>query len=800
MRAAIEGVREPFCCYGCILALQITRARGEHGAAAVILIRLGLAIFFSMNVMMVSMPTYAPYIYGADAVPTDGALFQVLRVLALVFTAPVLFLLGGPILTSALQAMRRGAPNTDALIVVGTGAAYALSVVNTVGREGAVYFDTAAMLLVLVTLGRYLEARARAEAGAAVGAHLAPAPALATRMVGPCENLPRSETVDKLPPRPRIDAAPFDKEGSRGICPNGSPANSPLTPGHVEHVSPDALVPDDVVRVAPGEAFPADGVVLDGVGGVDESALTGESRPVVKEPGSPVASGASSIDGLFLVRVTARAAESAAARIAALLDAARRERARAERLADRVAAVMVPAVITVAALAAGFWALRAGPDRGILVGLAVLVVACPCGLGIATPVAVWTGLVTAARRGVIIRSAAVLERTGAIEHVFFDKTGTLTERTPRLVAIEPAPGSALSRRELLQIAAALEAGLTHPLARAIAAAWKEEQEARPRGWGSTTEGSIGTAEVPAPASPAGEACRAPSRSGEGEGSFGISGSGRGILARARCRAGEGAEAAREEEREAVEGSRGHGSEGAIGVQVIPGRGVRGRVNGEPVSAGSLRFAAEELGVDCAALQARAAGDATAVFVWRARRLLGTLRFAEAPRPEAAPALAALRALGVRVGLLTGDRQAAALVPALIAPPDAEVGLLPEEKVARLRVCRARGGAAMVGDGINDAPALAAADLGIAVGDATDLTRMTADIAVVGDDLRRVPWVIGYARRVRRVIRQNLFWVFAYNAGALAIAAAGALNPLIASAAMIANSFLVVANASRLRAG
>jgi len=682
-----------------VLAQQVTRARGAHGAAESILIRLGLAIFFAMNVMMVSMPTYVPYVYGSGA--GDGPLFFVLRVLALAFAAPVIGLLGWPILASAARSARQGAANTDALIVIGTVAAYALSVINTIGGSGAVYFDTAAMLLVLVTLGRYLEARAKAEAGAAVRATLAPSPAVATRL--------------------RVAA---------GLALPGAASEA-------ETVCPDALVPGDIIRIAPGDAFPTDGEVVGGAGGIDEAALTGEHRPILKEPGSSVASGTCSIDGLFHVRVTARAADSAAARIAALLAAARCERAPAERLADRVAAVLVPLVIVIAIGAAAVWTWRTGFDSGLLVGLAVLVVACPCGLGIATPVAVWTGLVTAARHGVIVRSAPVLERAADVDRVLFDKTGTLTGRTPQLEAIEIDDGVALTPDELLARAAALEAGLNHPLAAAIA-------RARERATGA-----------------------------------------------ARCATGGFDRPAMRQRHEGT----------AADVQVVPGRGVRGVVDGERLAAGSVRFAAEDLGD--AAVQRYATLEGAIVLLWRPRQLLGALRFAEAPRPEAAAALDGLRQDGARVGLVTGDTRADAVVPALVAAADAAVGLLPEDKLAYIRRARqpqAGGAVAMVGDGVNDAPALAAADLGIAVGSATDLARMTADVAIVSDDLRRIPWLVTYARRVRRVIRQNLFWAFAYNAGAVCAAAAGALNPLIASLAMLGSSIAVVANARRLRVG
>jgi heavy metal translocating P-type ATPase len=650
--------------------LQVTRARGDSGAATAILVRLGLAIFFAMNVMMVSLPTYAPYVYGADAAPTDGRLFVILRVLALCFATPVLLLLGWPIVVGTFRSVRNGFVTTDALILLGTFAAYCVSVLHTVQGDGEVYFDTAAMLLVLVTVGRYLEAQAKARAGAAVRAHLSPGPALANRI---------SERA-------------------------------------TEQVPPDALAPGDIVRVGPGDAFPTDGCILTGHGGIDEAMLTGESRPVTKEPGDNVASGTCSVDGLFDVRVTALAADSAAARVANLLVAARQGRAPAQRIADRVAAFLLPSVAVLALLAGAWWTWSDGIERGVLVALAVLVVSCPCGLGIATPIAIWTALVAAARHGVVVRTAAALERIAAIDHVLFDKTGTLTERTPRLVAVEPSDGSQILEHELLEIAAALENGLSHPLARSIAEAFRKRSTADLRS-------------------------------------------------------------------------------AAAEARIIPGRGVTGVIERRRFTAGSPRFAREQLGAIVAPNE-KLSDEGTVVFVWSNDQLLGRLRFAEAPRPEAASTIDALKKLGLRIGLLSGDVSASALVPSLIPQSDAEVGLLPEDKVARVRSLA--GTVAMVGDGINDAPALAAADVGIAVGEATDLARMTADVAILGNDLQRLPWLVVHARRTRRIIGQSLFWVIAYNSVALAFATAGRLTPVVAAVAMLASSFAVIANARRLQ--
>ena len=663
---SVAGERGRFCCSGCLLALQVTRARGDHGAAAALLVRLGLALFFTMNVMMVSMPSYVPFLYGDAIGGTDGPLFAVLRVLALVLAAPVLALLGWPIARGGWQSLRAGAPTADLLIAMATVAAYVLSVWNTAAGRPQVYVDTACMLLVLVTLGRWLEARARAEAVAAVRAQLAPVPPTVVRL--------RAGEA-----RERVDVA--------------------------------LLAPGDVVEVGPGELLPTDGMVAEGTGGVDESALTGEHAPALRAPGDPVAGGTCSLDGWLRVRVTAPASASAAARLAALVMEAARTRTHGQRVADGVAAVLVPLVTVIALAAALAWGVRDGAARGVLVALAVLVVACPCALGIATPVAVWVGVAAAARRGVVVRSAPVLERLATVRRVLLDKTGTLTGRHLQLVAVEPAPDSGLDGDQLLARAAALERGLTHPLARAV------------------TEGAHA----------------------------------RGLTVPA-----------------------------AAAVHVVAGQGVRGRLDGEPHAVGSPRFAATELG----RLVAVADGAGTPLVVLGAGRVLGTLRVAEALTATAAQAMAALRGLGLEVGVLTGDQRVDAVLPLLAAHESVLGGLLPEDKLAHVRAARA-GGVMMVGDGLNDAPALAAADVGVAVGGATDLTRMTADVALLGGDLRALPWAVAHARRVVRVMRQNLVWAFAYNAVAVGVAAAGALDPLIAALAMILSSLAVVANARRL---
>jgi Cu2+-exporting ATPase len=667
-----------FCCYGCALALQITRARGEDGEAATILVRLGLAIFFAMNVMMMSLPAYAPHVYGSAAAPAEGPLFVVLRVLALAFALPVLLLLGVPIVRAALRGLSAGGFGTDALVVLGVFTAFGLSAARTWQGTGPVYFDTAVAVLVLVTLGRYLEARAKAQAGAAIRRELTPGRGLALRLT---DEGPRQVALDEL------------RSGDR-------------------------------VRVMPGEVFPADGKVIAGSGWVDEAALTGESRPSLKEAGGEVAGGTCSVDGRFEVLVCREPRHSATARIARMMAEACRERSPIERVADRVAQVFLPVVIIVALGSGIWWTWWSGLDRGVLTALSVLVVACPCALGLATPIAIWLGLSEAARRGVIVRTAGALERAAKVDSVLFDKTGTLTGSLPKLIACEPAPGSELSSDDILARAALLECGVRHPLARSI------ETAARARPQISPDIDLLSATEV----------------------------------------------------------------------RIVPGRGVRGLVHGRALSVGSRRFAAEQIGAQ--ELPPNAEQDDLSVLLWDSRRVLGTLRFAEQPRPRAAQLLERLRRGKFAVGLLSGDRAGPAITPDLMKHDEVKFGLSPEEKLAEVRDVQRRrhaagGAVAVVGDGLNDAPALAAADFGVAFGEPADLTRISADAVVVADDLMRIEWLLRHARRVGVVVRQNLCWAFGYNALAVAAAAAGWLNPLVASLLMLVSSGFVVVNARRL---
>jgi Cu+-exporting ATPase len=464
--------------------------------------------------------------------------------------------------------------------------------------------------------------------------------------------------------------------------------------------------------------------VIEGGGQVDESMLTGESRPVEKTPGAPVTGGAVNIDGLLVIETTAIGAETVLAKIIRLVEGAQASKAPIQRLADRVSAVFVPVVLAIALVTfALWWALAGDPTQAILNAVAVLVIACPCALGLATPTAIMAGTGIAARHGILIRDAEALERAHAVTEVAFDKTGTLTEGRPRLTSIVPAPGT--SADAVLRIAAGLQAGSAHPLADAV--------RARAEASGIT-------------ASP------------------------------------------------------------VTGFASLAGRGVSAELDGHTYALGNQRLLAES-GIDMAELeplarQQEAAGNTVSFLAETApdRHVLGLLVFGDTARNGAAGAVATLRRRGIETLMLTGDSQGAAdAVAAALGIDRVVAGVLPEGKadaIARLR--REGKVVAMVGDGVNDAPALAAADIGIAMGSGTDVAMNTAGITLMRADPALVADAIGISRRTYAKIRQGLFWAFAYNALGIPLAAAGLLSPVLAGAAMAFSSVSVVANALTLR--
>ena len=634
------------------------------------------------------------------ALPMIGAAFGASWMLPgwwqLALATPVQFWLGARFYRAGWHALRAGAGNMDLLVALGTSASYGLSVWQLLtpvltGHAGAtphLYFEASAVVITLVLLGKWLERRAKHQTTEAIRALNALRPEAArVRRGGVDVDIPLSE-----------------------------------------------VVLGDRVVVRPGERLPVDGEVIEGESQVDESLITGESLPVVKQPGAKATGGSVNGEGLLLVRTDAIGAESTLSRIVRLVESAQAKKAPIQRLVDRVSAVFVPVVLAVALVTLLGWGLATGQwQSAILNAVAVLVIACPCALGLATPTAIMAGTGVAARRGILIKDAEALEVAHALRIVLFDKTGTLTEGRPELIALQAVDGDEAA---LLAASAALQAGSEHPLARAV----------------------IKAAES------------------------------RGV--------------------EVLRASR---------VRAVAGRGVAASVAGRALRLGSDRYMTE-LGVDLGALASRGAalqregrtvswlaetgdgeGEGTVDGDGEAK-LIGLLAFGDRLKTNARPAVQRLLAQGLRVVLVSGDSRGSAEAAAVaLGITEVRSEVLPEDKAAIVAELTAGGErVAMVGDGINDAPALAAADVGIAMSSGTDVAMHAAGITLMRGDPALVADAIALSRRTVAKIRQNLFWAFAYNAVGIPLAAFGLLNPVVAGAAMALSSVSVVANALLLR--
>ena len=634
-----------------------------------------VSAILTVPVMLASMNL----IPGVSALP-----FETRAWLLFVLALPVQIWGGAGFYFGAWKRLRHLSADMNTLIATGSTAAFVFSLAVTIspsrfdatGATKAVYYETAAMIITLVLFGRALEARAREKTTGALRA-----------------------LMDLQPQQATVRTAHGEKT-----------------------VPAESLKPGDVVIVKPGERLPADGEVIEGASSVDESMLTGESMPVEKRVGDALSGGTMNLTGSFVYRATRTGSETAVARIIKLVRDAQMSKAPVQRLVDRISAVFVPIVIAIAAVTFLVW-LFLGPQPSltfaVLNGVAVLIVTCPCALGLATPTAVVAGTGRGAQLGILIRGSDVLEEAGKLTTVVFDKTGTLTSGTPRVTGVHPAEG--WSENDLLAIAAAAESRSEHPIAKAVVVA------ARNRG--------LGTAPV--------------------------------------------------EE-----------------FNSLTGAGVHAKVDGRNVLVGSAAFLAENA-VTCSA----DAGDAaTSVCVAVDGRHVGSIGIADVEREHAAEAVALLKSRGLRTIMLTGDTErAAAPLARELGVDEVIAGVRPEGKVAVVERLQKDGSVvAMVGDGINDAPALAKADLGIALGTGTDVAMESADITLVGSDLRLVGKALLLSRATLRTIRQNLFWAFIYNVIGIPVAAGilyplngMLLDPMIAAGAMALSSVSVVTNSLRL---
>nr|WP_141228148.1 heavy metal translocating P-type ATPase [Pseudomonas fragi] len=597
-----------------------------------------------------------------------------------VLATPVQFVLGARFYVAAWKAVKAGAGNMDLLVALGTSAGYGLSLYEwAIAEPGSMphlYFEASAVVIALVLLGKYLESRAKRQTASAIRALEALRPERALRMVD----------------------------------------------GQEQDVAISDLRLNDLVLVKPGERFPVDGEVVEGQSHADEALISGESLPVPKQPGDKVTGGAINGEGRLIIKTMALGTETVLARIIRLVEDAQSAKAPIQKLVDKVSQVFVPVVLLIAlATLLGWWLYGAPIETALINAVAVLVIACPCALGLATPTAIMAGTGVAARHGILIKDAEALERAHEVSAVVFDKTGTLTSGTPQIAHFSALDGD---EARLLQAAGALQRGSEHPLAKAVL-----------------------------------DAC-----------------------------------AARDLKVPDVTDS-----------QSLTGRGIAGTLEGRRLALGNRRLL-EETGLNSGSLAASASAWETEgrTLSWLIEQspqpqVLGLFAFGDTLKPGAQSAIAQLNARHISSHLLTGDNRGSAKVVAeALGISDVHAEVLPADKAATVAELKKTGVVAMVGDGINDAPALAAADIGIAMGGGTDVAMHAAGITLMRGDPRLVPAALEISRKTYAKIRQNLFWAFIYNVIGIPLAAFGFLNPVLAGAAMAFSSVSVVSNALLLK--
>lgn len=626
-----------------------------------LLIRFGTGGFFSMQLMLFTVALYAGYFQGIE--PVYRMFFQII---AWALATPVMFYSGWPFVGNSLRALKNRTMNMDVLVALGSLSAYVYSVAM-VFTGGETYFDTVATIITLILLGRYLELGARGRAGEVVSGLLG------------------------LRPR---EARVIDATGERTVQP-------------VEVIKPGQLV-----EVIPGHNIPFDGAVVEGISEVDEAMLTGESRPVSKSVDCEVFAGTMNTNGRLVVRVTRVGRDTALEQIVHAVQEAQARRAPIQAVADSVVGWFVPAVLVIALGAFAYWAGHGELNKALMTAVSVLVIACPCALGLATPLAVLVASTRASREGILFKGGDALESTSRVTHVVFDKTGTLTRGVPSLTDVEGHP-------QTLELAATLEAVSEHSLAKAMLKAHT---------------GALKN------------------------------------VSQFKAHAGMGIEGVIEGQRYLL------GHEGFMRAQGV-----------DMDEAFSVRY------------KALCAEGKTTVALAQAERVIGILALIDEPRADASAVVGQLKLMGIRVSMLTGDNAAvAAYVARAVGIEDYVASVRPIDKARVIADIKARGGVVMmVGDGINDAPALTEAHVGAAVGKATDIALESADMVLMHEGLGAVHEALVVSRKGLSIIKQNLLWAFSYNIIAIPLAVAGMLHPIVSAISMAASSLIVVGNSLRL---
>lgn len=683
-----------FCCYGCRLASEITQGTGEEAVVRWMLVRVGTAIFLTLNLMAFTMALWTPDVYGPvmGNSQMEKTYTDLFRYLSLIVSTPVMLLLGPALARSAWVGLRMGNPGTDLLVVIGVWAAFMASVFAVFAGTGPIYFEVACVVLIFVTLGRWLEASGKLHTQKAM------------------------DDLTRLMPKEALV----------------------IQAGEVKLIPVDQIRIGDTLQLRPGDRVACDAVLAAGDATLDEQILTGESRPVWKRPGDSLLGGTLLVEGTATAKVSASVDQSTIARLIEHVREARDAKGRYARMADRVARWLLP-VVLVLAVVSGIWhGSHGGVAHGSLVALSVLLIACPCAVGLATPLAVWSAMGAAAKRGILFADGEVLEKLAEIDVVFFDKTGTLTTGQPDLLRHQGNQNQAEpSEYPLLR---ELSARSAHPLAKCL-------------------NDSLLPTNQPESALNAGSPIAAQPIAVETD----------------------------------------------LVFRTLPGRGLlafRSGTEDRPLAVlGSPALMAESgVVLDSPILErlaeSQAAGHSILIFAaLQNPPVQAIFSFDESLRPDSLEAVELLKKLpnSPELAILTGDHRQAAERLAAMLKIQFYAELLPHQKQELVRQKQHEGHrVAFVGEGYNDAPAMATADVGIALGAGADLTRDNAAVCILGNQITAVPYVLDLASTTVRRIRRNLFWAFFYNIMGLFLAIAGLLSPTIAAGIMFVSSIAVVA--------